>query len=116
MVVVAVAAKMVKKDNATLSAKVALGAAANVGGVVWLIGGGGGTVLVLERIVLPLAKSVGVVVLLLNGWRIVGTLVKLLSLKTVEVAVAAVAALFDKDVVKAALEGASVLILDTLCT
>jgi len=106
---------MVKKDNATLSAKVAVGVAANVCGVVWLISGGG-TVLILEGIVLPLAKSVGVVVLLLNGWRIVGTLVKLLSLKTVEVAVAAVAALFDKDVVKAALEGASALILDTLCT
>ena len=111
MVVVAVAAKMVKKDNATLSAKVAVGVAANACCVAWLICG---TVKILEGIVL--ATKTVVVVLLLNGWRIVGTLVKLLSLKTVEVAVAAVAALFDKDVVKAALEGASVLILDTLCT
>ena len=56
-------------------------------------GGGGETVLILETIVLSLSKSVGVVVLLLlNGWSIVGTLVKLLSLRMVEVAaVAAVA-------------------------
>ena len=62
---------------------------------------------------LPLVKSVGAVVLL-NGWSIVGTLITLSSFKMVEVTVGTLATLFDKDVLKAALEGASVLILNTL--